>query len=135
MASGFHIIDDGPEEPTRDEDRLDLRRIKVITQARRAEHRRLLWAQALLLVFAGLTILTAIEAIGDWAEPSRGKWLLLVSVLCLLLAIRAAYRLRRLKAPPKQLDLPRPDRRAFDSLGDGSQHARGLDELARDREN
>lgn len=130
MSNEFPIIDDTPEEPRPpEEDRLNRQRIRAIALDRRAAHRRRLWARGVVFLFS----VAAVVMVADAARldgPRRG-WFVAGAVVFVVLAIRALLRLPRFSTDIESPDTPTPDPKAFEALSDGSQFARGLDELNR----
>lgn len=135
MGSDFHIVDDTPDEPTpdrADEDRLNLARIRAIALDRRAAHRRRFWARAVVFLFACGGLMTGVDVFRT--TGTRRLWFVITCAVFIALAVRAFTRLRRFTIHESTAADPSPVASAFDELSDGSQYAKGLDELTRDRE-
>lgn len=132
MPDGWHIIDDEPDDESAsyEEDRLNHTRIRAIAQERRAAHRRLLWARAIVFVFACLAIMMGVDAFR--VHSSQRPWFAAASVVFGVLTIRSAARLRGFSLPAREDAATRPDPRAFETLSDGRQFAQRLDELRND---
>lgn len=131
MSDPWHIVDDEPADPAprEPEDRLDALRIRAIAHERRAAHRRLLWARAIAFLFACAAALTAVEAIRG--SGAKARWYALGAALFLVLAVRAARRIRLFKIPSHTPDTTRPPPDAFDALSNGEQFRKSLDDLNR----
>ena len=129
MPTDFNIIDDEPDapEPTNDIDHLNLTRIHLIAQERRAAFRRLFWARAVVFAFACLSLMTAVDAFR--VKSSARFWFALGSLAFAFLAVRAAFRLRRFAVTRSNDEAERPDGNVYASLSDGTHFAKQLDEL------
>lgn len=134
MPDRWDIIDDTPAEPERpserEEDRLDLARVRAITLDRRAAHRRLLWARVIVVLFAALALVTLVDAFR--VQGARRVLFAMASLAFCGLALRAWKRMSRFAAERRTArDETRPDPADLAALSDGSQFTRRLDELRR----
>ena len=132
MPHDWNIIEDAPEQPApaEPEDRFNTLRIRAIANERRAAHRRLLWARAIVFLFASAAVVMTIDAFR--VPRPKAIWYAIASAVFAVLTVRAALRSRRFRLPSATVsEVPTPSREAFDQLSNGEQFSRSLDELNR----